>query len=212
MKVVIFSDTHLTEKFSLKLFTKLKQAITGADLVIINGDFWDHYLTTFDRFLASPWQSLFKILKQHKTLYLYGNHDRESHSDERRMRFCDEAKDYYEFSSGSWQFRVEHGNRFVSDSHAARWVGQLTHLIQIIVFKTKILLPLLTLVRQNWNNKMKSWSSANLKENQLLVCGHSHLQEEDYAAKFINAGFNCYGHFEYMVVENGKIRLIRERY
>lgn len=212
MKLVIFSDTHLTEKFNFKLFNKLQRAISDADLIIINGDFWDQYLTTFDQFMNSPWRALFKQLKQHKTVYLFGNHDRETQSDDRRLQFCDEVAEFYEIEIGKRKLRIEHGNRFVSDSHPPRWFGKLTFWVQALLVKVRPLTIFLRIIQRKWNRKMKTWATENLEDDQLLICGHSHLQEQDLSSKFINAGFNCYGHHQYLVIEDDNLTLIRDRY
>jgi len=55
MKTLIFADTHLTEKFDVKLFDYIAPLALKADQIIINGDFWDSYLTSFDQFMSSSW-------------------------------------------------------------------------------------------------------------------------------------------------------------
>src|SRR3990170_7877882 len=89
MKILVFSDSHLTDKFEEKKFDFLKKIIRQSDLVIINGDFWDGYLTTFSRFISSDWNKLFPLLKSKKTIYIYGNHDRESYIDRNAKLFSD---------------------------------------------------------------------------------------------------------------------------
>src|SRR3990172_1424130 len=68
MKILVFSDSHLTDKFEEKKFYFLKKIIRQSDFVIINGDFWDGYLTTFNRFISSNWSKLFPLLKLNKIL------------------------------------------------------------------------------------------------------------------------------------------------
>ena len=57
--------------------------ISSADRVIINGDFWDSYVTSFDKFVKSKWRALFPLLKEKNTHYNYGNHDLKKNCDER---------------------------------------------------------------------------------------------------------------------------------
>jgi predicted phosphodiesterase len=52
-KVLIFSDTHLTCKFDKLRFLALKKIIEEADIVIINGDFWEYISCPFEKFINS---------------------------------------------------------------------------------------------------------------------------------------------------------------
>jgi predicted MPP superfamily phosphohydrolase len=83
MQTLIFSDTHLTKGFNRKKYEFLREIIEPVDRVIINGDFWDGYLTSFDKFVNSEWQKLFPLLKEKQTIYLYGNHDKTKWCDSR---------------------------------------------------------------------------------------------------------------------------------
>ena len=64
MKILVFSDTHLSSTFEEKKFNLLKEIISRADRVIINGDFWEGYLISFKEFLDSRWKELFPLLKK----------------------------------------------------------------------------------------------------------------------------------------------------
>lgn len=71
MRVLVFSDTHLTKAFDDKKCEFLKKIISDSDQVIINGDFWDGYIISFDEFLKPEWACLFPPLKAKKNfLYL----------------------------------------------------------------------------------------------------------------------------------------------
>ena len=98
MRYLIFSDTHLTPKYEPKKFAVLKNAIEQADRVIINGDFWEGFVCTFNEFVESPWsKELFPLLKKKKAVYLFGNHDRESLANERASLFSDKQMKKYSF-------------------------------------------------------------------------------------------------------------------
>jgi len=68
MKILIFSDTHLTSKFDQEKFDFLKKIVNSSDRVIINGDFWDSWFTNFDDFVKSRWNKLFPLLKKKNTM------------------------------------------------------------------------------------------------------------------------------------------------
>ncbi|KKP50689.1 MAG: hypothetical protein UR42_C0024G0015, partial [Candidatus Roizmanbacteria bacterium GW2011_GWA2_33_33] len=50
MNILVFSDTHLYLPFDGKKFNFLKKIISDSDQVIINGDFFDDYMISFDEF------------------------------------------------------------------------------------------------------------------------------------------------------------------
>ncbi|MBI4226199.1 metallophosphoesterase family protein, partial [Candidatus Roizmanbacteria bacterium] len=112
MKILIFSDSHLTENFEEKKFNFLKKIIQQSDSVIINGDFWDGYRTTFDRFISSDWNKLFPLLKSKKTVYIHGNHDRETYIDQNASLFSDLQTHTYRLQLNGKVFIIEHGHRF----------------------------------------------------------------------------------------------------
>lgn len=110
MKIVILSDTHLTEQFDPQLYAALTKVIESAEQVIINGDFWDGYLTDFDSFVTSEWNQLFPLLKQKQTVYIYGNHDPKWLCDERVSLFSEVQTDHYDLSIGQNQYHIQHGH------------------------------------------------------------------------------------------------------
>ena len=64
MKILVFSDTHLTDVFDAARFEAMAKMIDEVDQVIINGDFWDGYIIKFSEFIESGWNQLFPLLKQ----------------------------------------------------------------------------------------------------------------------------------------------------
>ncbi len=77
MKTIIFSDAHLTNRFDEPTYRFLENMILSADKIIINGDFWDGEVVSFNQFINSKWQKLFPLLLERKAVYIYGNHDRQ---------------------------------------------------------------------------------------------------------------------------------------
>ena len=110
MKTIIISDLHLTAKFNKRTFNFLKDLISSVDKVIINGDFWDSYVTSFDKFVKSKWKDLFPLLKEKNTHYNYGNHDRKTDSDERVKLFSVTQAETLNLKVGDLELLIKHGN------------------------------------------------------------------------------------------------------
>ncbi len=96
MKKLIISDTHLTN-FNKRQFIFLQDLISSVDQVIINGDFWDSWCVSFEKFVNSKWQDLFDLLLEKNTIYIYGNHDPKDLNDERTSLFAVKSCDSYQF-------------------------------------------------------------------------------------------------------------------
>src|SRR3989339_1338248 len=111
MNILIFSDTHLYLPFDEKKYNFLKKIIEKSDQVIINGDFFDNYMISFDEFVNSSWNRLFPLLKSKKTIYIYGNHDKRSFSDKRVELFSDIQAERYKIKTSNKTFIFEHGQK-----------------------------------------------------------------------------------------------------
>ncbi len=213
MKLLIFSDSHLTDKFDESQFKYLLAIISAADKVIINGDFWDMYITTFDKFVKSEWQRLFWVLKQKQAVYIYGNHDEESACDERVNMFSVKQAYHYDIDADGLDLHVEHGHRIVADPTGGigkfipEWLGWI--LQQALFFFS---IQLFHKIFQPFNEEMKVWRNNNMPGNATLVCGHTHVQENAEIQKFINSGVNNFGYGQYLWVENGRLALHSVKY
>lgn len=221
MKTIIFSDVHLTKKFDSKKFEFLKRTIERADQIIINGDFWDHYVCKFSTFVKSDWKKLFPLLRAKNTIYLYGNHDRQSWTDDRVSLFSRHAAHQHIIEFGDKKLVVEHGNR-ITPSIDEKAVAKFTiGPIRYAATKSKNALERIGLVilgekffktEKRENRKMKKFVQKNFKSNEILICGHTHLAEFDLENRYINNGLVRHGFGQYVVVENDKIRLVTENY
>ncbi|MBI4022726.1 metallophosphoesterase family protein [Candidatus Berkelbacteria bacterium] len=227
MRTIIVSDTHLTSVFRHRKCSFLRSIIEPADQVILNGDFWDSYVTSFDRFVMSPWQELFPLLKARNAVYLYGNHDPKDASDERvRMFSVTQTNTFvltlpnFHFSSGNGEVSelvIQHGHRIVphSDAWLPGWAlnplsaaaGSFSELLPFRLFG-----PRYFQVFAHHNERMKAWAAANLTPNQILVTGHNHLAELDLAHRYICTGFVRYGLASYLKIEDGALELVTDRY
>lgn len=208
MKLLIFSDTHLTNRFEPKKFALLKRIISEADKVIINGDFWDGYYISFDQFLYTKWRELFPLLKERHTIYISGNHDKFTSIDDRALIFCDEYCEYKKFIVGNIKLHIEHGNRF-SPGIVERYPWILNNLTRLgNKVKKSILIRLfkkntfkLSRKARNTNLKMATWSQVNLPQDELFVGGHSHLPTDQFKKGFINVGQIDEGVASYLMID-----------
>jgi predicted phosphodiesterase len=213
-KILIISDTHLSHIFQPAKFTALQRIISEADRVILNGDFWEGYLSSFSEFLNSPWQELFPLLREKEATYLYGNHDTECRSDERRSLFSIKQADSIELTSGGKTFLVQHGHRIAPTpggdhppfERLVRFVPRIegSELVHLPAHFFKKYAP--------YNQKIKNWITAELPESTVLVTGHTHLAELDLENRFANSGVCKWHWLQYLTLTDGELVLHSERY
>jgi len=215
---IIISDLHLTDKFDSRKYDYLKRIISGADKVIINGDFWDGYFTDFNCFCQSKWKKLFPLLIAKKSIYLYGNHDKKVDTDYRVKYFSRRQDMMITIKVGQYTLRIEHGDRIApaEDDKAPFFLKQRLIVAPYVFIRETLPLSLfgkiiLEQYRRN-NKRMKQWAKNNLSKNQILVCGHSHLAEYSLKERYINTGFIRHGFGQYLKITKEKIELIDERY
>lgn len=217
MKTLIISDTHFTKKFYQKRFNKLVELINSVDKVIINGDFWDSDHITFDQFVNSKWKNLFPLLKSKNTVYIFGNHDEKDLTDDRVNLFSKEQSYDYklEINDGKVLY-ITHGHRVVG---YINFIHKIVHKSRLLSRFTGIFIN--TLIQfsngkylkayKKMNNDMASWAKNNLKPNEILVCGHSHLNQFTPEKQFIDLGHSSLGFFEYIIIDQGKMKIYKEK-
>ncbi len=195
MRIGIFSDTHLTARFDRKRAEFLTHLIQSFDQIIIAGDLWDGNFITFDQFIHSQWNTLFPLLKEKKTVYIYGNHDPQDRSDERVSLFSDIQKMQYTFSSGNKTFVVEHGDRlnhsvqeffhsgfgrYLSDHYLGKYINPEELIVKIGGKR------LHTKLCSRFNTEIKEIIPHEFLHDEILICGHTHAQE--LTDRFVNTG------------------------
>ncbi|MFZ1721762.1 MAG: metallophosphoesterase family protein [Microgenomates group bacterium] len=220
MKTLIFSDTHLSNSFDEHHFNALTSVISDADQVIINGDFWDVYLTSFDDFLASEWQKLFPLLKQKNALYLYGNHDKPEYTDERVALFSSTQAFEHSFVESEKAYTVMHGHLHVPefDDKFPRLADKFSkHYPKLDKIKKKqtaigkISRKFDSKYRKRLHKKLVLY--ANQRESDdILICGHTHFRSVDDSKKYINPGDFRNGWARYVLIENDQLTVVEERY
>lgn len=212
MKILIFSDSHLSIPFEEKKCTFLKKIISEVDQVIINGDFWEGFVMTFDEFIDSPWKELFPLLKAKNAIYLYGNHDKESFSDERRSLFSEIQGYRHELTVGKKTFIIEHGNRLFptpDEKNASRLSRKIISTIINALERTVLKIcgkKYLAFILRKSNSIIKKKLVKELGPNQIFICGHTHSAEFQEDATFINSGFIKHGLAQYLIIDDGKVR------
>ncbi len=217
MKTLIFSDTHLSRVFDPLQFNYLKRIISAADLVIINGDFWDRSQGTFDQFMNSRWQPLFPLLKSRLAIYVFGNHDKRKWTDTRVNEFsvlqCQSIRIQNEVN----QLLVMHGqsvspqfDRYILKDPLRAicgWIGNRLEATGLDLFGKRSLT-----IGAVVNKSLRNYARQSLRENEILICGHSHLAEYNFDAKFINSGINKDGVGQYIMVDEHNINFVEEFY
>ncbi len=216
MKTLIFSDSHISKYFDQAKFDFLTKIISSVDQVIINGDFWEGYTTKFDELLISPWNKLFPLLLKKKAIYLYGNHDKKRYSNHNVSLFSVQQAKEYKFISGNKTFYVEHGDRLLPlwDRFFFRMPAFIMKILDSLeggllkIFGQHFL----KIAFEDFNKAIKKTIKGSLKANEFLICGHTELAEIDLKTHYINSGLVKHGFGQYVIVEDGKIKLYKKRY
>lgn len=217
-KYLIFSDTHLTDQFDEKKFVFLKKIISSADQVIINGDFWDGYQISFDKFINSDWKKLFPLLKKKKTIYIYGNHDQKNFCDKRTMMFSVQQTERYILKTKKYHFVIEHGNKiypFYDETTKIKTPFLIKILFKILektLIKTSGSFFFRFPLGIRLNKTMIKRFKKIYNHGEILICGHTHSAEFDLKKHLINTGFILHGLGHYLIIENEEPKLKKEKY
>lgn len=220
MKTLIFSDTHLSTAFDPVFFDQLVEMIQGADQVIINGDFWDAYLTTFDEFVNSQWQQLFPILKSKNTFYIYGNHDLAEFSDERVSLFSVSQQEYFGFKSGGVAFHVEHGHRLQAplSSYVPLLSQQQKRMVNRLALQLPIVKELYRFVEHFWDlldhiKIQKHIKKARHNSNyDYFIFGHTHIPVHNRELGYANPGVCQKNIIRFLKIDEGSVELVERWY
>ncbi len=220
MKTLIFSDTHLTDSFNLRKYRLLKRLIEKADKVVINGDFWDGFSTTFDRFVTSEWQRLFPLLKKKQTVYIYGNHDAKRMSDDRVGLFSNLQTEKYVLKTNPKTYVIEHGDRITPsfETRLPRWRWLVVAINTVHEVLEGLFLRLVGQRFFNWSlygkytRDMEKYVKDHSQKNLVLVCGHSHKAVFTPEKGFVNSGLIRHGLAQYLEIKDSKLELREERY
>lgn len=215
MRTLIVSDIHLTHEFDESKFRFLTRLFSEYDAIILNGDIWDGFSTTFDRFVTSKWKDLFPLLKSKRAIYLYGNHDQKEYADSRVSLFSAEQMVCYTLTAGTTSYHVEHGNLLEPGVDLALpsrtilfYINFFAHLVEYIFVRMGS--PQNLLLKQT--NKVIKKKLRKRNRTGWFLCGHTHIAEMDMKNKFANSGFIQYGKATYLVVDSSGPILKKEWY
>jgi predicted phosphodiesterase len=219
MKTLIFSDSHLTARFEPKKYELLKRIVSNADQVIVNGDFWDGFSTTFNRFVNSDWQKLFPLLISKNTIYIYGNHDRKSMTDKRVNLFSVKQMENYKINANPRIYIIEHGHKVVESleklfpTRALLVFANRVHSVfEYLAYRLFGKFIFQHSLYKKFSDRAEKYVVKHLNENEVLVCGHTHRARYLPENKYLNSGFIRHGLAQYLVLEGSKIEFREERY
>lgn len=217
MKTLVLSDTHLTDEFDQMLCYYIADLVKSVDRVVINGDFWDGYVTTFDAFCKSEWKQLFPLLKEKHAIYIFGNHDKQEMTDDRVKLFSKEQTLKYDFTDGGKHFHIEHGNLIVPeiDDRHPKLILPLAprapYLFRFLSGRTllnKVINWLFIDPRQKkLDRKMVRYVKKNLASTfDTVIFGHSHVFHTKCVGDiFWNSGYIEYTTFFHLIITNGMV-------
>jgi predicted phosphodiesterase len=217
MKTLIISDVHLNHVFDEKKYLYLENLISSVDQVILNGDFWDAYRTTFDAFISSSWKGLFPQLLKKNTIYLYGNHDRKTFSDERVSLFSIEQKDSHRITGNNKEiYHIEHGHLLqksidITFPLSRKTLFYINNCMQRIEYILTILGSPHNILLKKENAKIKK-KLQNKNFPYWYICGHTHFAELDEENKFANSGYIQHRKSSFLLIDQSGITLKTERY
>jgi len=229
MKILIFSDSHLADKFDPAKFRLLKSIIKKADRVVINGDFWDSWSCSFDQFILSEWQKLFPLLKQKKTIYLPGNHDPiELINKTKALVFADKICSKINIKIKNNNFVIFHGDGFKAYEKNPILKTYRFFAEKIIKMRTrKIVCPAVQFLEKlnitifgqlNFINKLTGKHQNRLmkkiqrEKNDYFICGHSHWPEKDEANKYLNSGYIKHRFASYIILDDNQLTITTTNY
>jgi len=216
MKTIVVSDTHLTAKFDKDKFNFLFNLFSSCDQLIVNGDFWSCYSSTFEEFVNSDWKQLFPIMLEKNTTYIYGNHDREEFMDKRINMFSKIQNLRTEFASKNNIFHIEHGHlffkhqsihnpKFMQINRKLKVDERIRHPLDNFLYKI-VGIGNLSKILGFMNNKIKLGGQKIIGSQKILVTGHTHIAEFD-KNKFINTGFIDQGLGWYLEISDQNYKL-----
>ncbi len=219
MKTLVISDMHLTSQFEERKFIFLNKLFRSFDKIIINGDFWEGYLSSFDAFYTSGWNALFTILKNTRTIYILGNHDARELADAEKLRpIFETITDQLTFVDNGKKFHIEHGHRLLpfNPEHVDVSDPTFQRNVHFANFIERNLITVLgtnyQYVSRSFNRKIREKAQQLYSDIDMFICGHTHSQELNLKHAFANSGVVKFGIAQYLVIEDGNVTAHSARY
>jgi UDP-2,3-diacylglucosamine pyrophosphatase LpxH len=165
----------------------------------------------------SKWQLLFPLLKARDTVYVFGNHDRQEWTDQRVNQFSVCQRKGICIQNGTKHLLVTHGDAIIPvyedfiPGRSLRFLCSRTW-IRLEAIGIRLVGKRFSRVGAATNATLKTFAKQRLDEDEILVCGHSHLSEYDLDSNFINLGLHRQGLGQYLMVDDHAIELLEETY
>jgi predicted phosphodiesterase len=218
MRTIVFSDTHLTDDFDQVQCDYIVKLVQSVDQVILNGDFWDGYLSKYEDFSRS-WQPLLSALASANTLYIPGNHDRLEWISGKASAFAKVHDREVRLQLGETCYRIQHGHKIAhefDDRHLT-----LTHffarLYWIVVWLRKnwLLGGLLRLHEQFVSNVLEKqlllYARKHAAQSECFIFGHTHLTTNLPEQHYLNPGISTNRVFRYISIDEQGYRIIEDQ-
>ncbi len=224
MKILVLSDTHLTDEFDQALCDYISDLVKSVDKVILNGDIWDGYVTSFDSFVTSKWQQLFALFKEKQAVYIYGNHDRQEMADDRVSEFSTQQTLQHSFIEGEKRFHVEHGHLIAPELDDR-------HPTLISIFTPLAPLFFRLLAKRTMFNRVINWAFIDPRQKKLdqimckyaknqlqtladiVIFGHSHTFHKTISREiYWNSGCVEYTNLSYLLITDGVVTPVTAQY
>lgn len=217
---IVISDTHLG-KYNRETDIFLRDLIKDFDRVIINGDFFDSWLVTFEEFVKSEYNELFDMLREKETIYIFGNHDQKESVDSMLLKeFADYEGYQYQTKIGKEVYHFEHGHKFIKKMDNKFYIlwGKF---LDLIPKPFRALFYKLSVLGYKITPKKISENSIGFKRNEFIkrtkpsdiyyVVGDTHVPVIDMENKYINTGCIIENLVSYLVIDDiGRPKLVRK--
>ncbi len=217
MKYLIISDTHLTDHLEKRKYRFLMNLIAPFENIIIDGDFWEARYVDTKKFLNSKYTPLFDLLKSKNTTYIYGNHDPEYVAKEIAERVSNKQSKMVKLQVGKNKFHIEHGHRFLHakfENGGTPLLLKYSDMIGSGIFE-RFFFPLtVNILGSSWNKRtiQKIHEDQTIANDELVVCGHTHVPVFDLKNRFIDIGRIRATYATYLILDGDQIKAESCRY
>lgn len=210
---LVLSDLHLDDKFSESKQNSLCAIISKFDNIILNGDTYEACVVEAKQMLNSNYKPLFKLLKSKNTRYLFGNHDRKPQSNTFAQTVSRFQGEYQKLSIGGFKYHIEHGDRLM-DKRPGPNPKTYIRKHKLVNFVEQYFPILPWYVGRNWNKQAlkNRFKDGLLKQDEILICGHTHVKVFDLKNKYIDTGKTKFGKGNYLIINPKGVKMFEFRY
>lgn len=221
MKYLVISDTHLTNRVEKRKLAFLLKLIEPYENIVIDGDFFEAKYIDTEKFLNSGYKPLFDALKSKNTTYIYGNHDPERYAKKVALRVSNQQLHSLKLISGDKKLHFEHGHRFIPEKQTkfdkilkSKFVLKWSDTIGSGFFERFLFPYTVGYLGGKWNiATLASISNdKSIDHDAIVVCGHTHVTVYDPDNRFIDVGKIRANSASYLIIDDGKLELVKTRY